>query len=119
MIDWPAELGSSGPTSVNSMATNDNIPTRIELVGTGAEVKFYPCSNTTFSDFFCPIVSFFYTTGLQKIKQIIFLLSKFDSIFCVMFLLKLNHEIPITKGPCNEKRTKGKDSLVQEQHSNY
>lgn len=36
-----------------------------------------------------------------------------------MFLLKLNHEIPITKGPCNEKRTKGKDSLVQEQHSNY
>lgn len=68
MIDWPAELGSSGPTSVNSMATNDNIPTRIELVGTGAEVKFYPYSNTTFSGFFCPIVSFFYATGLQKIN---------------------------------------------------
>lgn len=36
-----------------------------------------------------------------------------------MFLLNLNHEIPITKGPCNGKRTKGTDLLFQEQHSNY
>lgn len=57
MIDWPAELGSSGSTTVNSIATTDNIPTRTELVSIAAEVKFYPYSNTTFSGIFCPIVS--------------------------------------------------------------
>lgn len=68
MIDWPAELGSAGPNSVNSMATNNNNPTRIELVGAATEVKLYPYSNTIFSGFFCPIVLFFYNTGLQKIN---------------------------------------------------
>lgn len=57
-----------GPMSVNSMGTNDNIPTGIGWVYTAAEVKFYPYSNTTFSGSFCSTVSFFYFIGLQKIN---------------------------------------------------
>lgn len=68
MTEWPAEPGSIGPISVNSMGINDNIPTGTRLVCTAAEVKFYPYSNTIFSGLFCSIVSFFYVTGLQKIN---------------------------------------------------
>lgn len=48
MTEWPVEPVSTEPIWVNSMETNDNIPTGIGLVYTAAEVKFYPYNNTAF-----------------------------------------------------------------------
>lgn len=39
MTERPAEPGSIGPISLNSVGTNDNIPPGIGLVCTAAEVQ--------------------------------------------------------------------------------
>lgn len=58
MIAWPAELGSSGPTSVNSIATNDNIPTRIELVRQQQKLSFIPIATQHFQVSSVPLCHF-------------------------------------------------------------
>lgn len=66
MNEWPVKLRSMRPISVDSTGTNDNIPIRIGLVYTAAEVKFYPYSNKTFS---APSVPLYHSSMLLACRE--------------------------------------------------